>query len=108
MESISRRLLTLLQLTRMALVFTALADSGCALLLWAAQRAEQGGTSVWKQLDLNQCLIMAMTSIGLYGFGMSLNDIIDRRRDRQISPNRPLPSGRIGLPTAHVVCFLLA
>jgi hypothetical protein len=38
---------------------------------------------------------------------MSLNDIIDRRRDQQISPNRPLPSGRIGVAAAHVICALL-
>jgi hypothetical protein len=36
-----------------------------------------------------------------------LNDIIDRRRDQQISPNRPLPSGRISLVTAHFICGAL-
>jgi 4-hydroxybenzoate polyprenyltransferase len=50
---------------------------------------------------------MAAVSVGLYGFGMSLNDIIDRRRDAQISPHRPLPSGRVGLAAAHVVCAAL-
>jgi hypothetical protein len=39
---------------------------------------------------------------------MSLNDIIDRRRDAQLAAGRPLPSGRIGLFTAHVICILLA
>jgi 4-hydroxybenzoate polyprenyltransferase len=107
MESISRRVLTLLQLTRMALVFTALADSGCELLLWGARQAADSGTSLWRQLDPAQCVAMAVTSIGLYGFGMSLNDIIDRRRDTRVSPNRPLPSGRIGIATAHIVCALL-
>ncbi len=91
----------------MALVFTALADSGCALLLWAARQGREAGTSPWRQLDPAQCIMLAMISIGLYGFGMSLNDIIDRRRDRQVSPNRPLPSGRIGVATAHIVCALL-
>jgi hypothetical protein len=38
---------------------------------------------------------------------MSLNDIIDRRRDSQISPQRPLPSGRVGLAAAHVICGAL-
>jgi hypothetical protein len=38
---------------------------------------------------------------------MSLNDIIDRRRDLQISPTRPLPSGRLGLVAAHLICGLL-
>jgi 4-hydroxybenzoate polyprenyltransferase len=105
---ISQRLLPVLQLTRMALVFTALADSGCALLLWAAHESAENGLSMWKQLEASQCIAMGLLSIGLYGFGMSLNDIIDRRRDRQMSPSRPIPSGRIGLATAHVVCAILA
>jgi 4-hydroxybenzoate polyprenyltransferase len=92
----------------MALVFTALADSGCALMLWAKQQVRMTGGIFWHKFVPAQCFSLAMVSIGLYGFGMSLNDIIDIRRDRQISPQRPLPSGRIGLGTAHVVCALLA
>jgi 4-hydroxybenzoate polyprenyltransferase len=107
-KSFSQQLLPVLQLTRMALVFTALADSGCALMLWAKQQVQINGKALWYELNPAQCLALAMISIGLYGFGMSLNDIIDRRRDRQISPHRPLPSGRIGVATAHVVCALLA
>ena len=107
MPVLSQRLLPALQLTRMALVFTALADSSGALFLAAATQAQQSGQSFWKQLSVHQCLMLGLISVGLYGFGMSLNDIIDHRRDRQISPTRPLPSGRIGLKTAHVVCALL-
>src|SRR5580658_3237865 len=103
MTALSQRLLPVLQLTRMALVFTALADSGCELLLWAAHQGQLKGQSLWHQLQTTQCIALAVVSIGLYGFGMSLNDIIDQRRDRQISPGRPLPSGRIGVGTAHVV-----
>jgi len=91
----------------MALVFTALADSGCAYLMWAGQQAQWNHISIWKQIDPGQCLAVAMMSIGLYGFGMSLNDIIDRRRDQRISPHRPLASGSIGVAAAHVVCVLL-
>jgi 4-hydroxybenzoate polyprenyltransferase len=101
MVSLSRRLLPVLQLTRMALVFTAIADSQCGLFLrWA------GGD--WQtQFRVDQFLLIILVSFGLYGFGMSLNDIIDRRRDAQIAAGRPLPSGRIGIITAHVICFLL-
>jgi 4-hydroxybenzoate polyprenyltransferase len=92
----------------MALVFTALADSGCAMLMTAAKQASADGTqSLWAELTFRQCLSLMMISVGLYGFGMSLNDIIDRRRDQHISPSRPIPSGRIGVRTAHVVCALL-
>src|SRR5688572_22400692 len=104
--SLSQRLLTLLQLTRMALVFTAVADGLCTLLLAAHERAGPGGS--WAaQVSAAQVLSAVAVSAGLYGFGMCLNDIIDRRRDAQIAAARPLPSGRIGVTTAHVVCGAL-
>ncbi len=58
-------------------------------------------------LDPKSLIAMAVTSIGLYGFGMSLNDIIDRRRDSSIAAHRPLPSGRVGIATAHAICVCL-
>ena len=91
----------------MALVFTAIADGWCGLFLWERYRA---GPSAGLAELMNGWRMagMAMVSVGLYGFGMSLNDIIDRRRDRQISPGRPLPSGRVSLIGAHGVCGALA
>ena len=38
----SQRLLTVLQLSRMALVFTAITDSLCALMIWAQWRSMDG------------------------------------------------------------------
>src|SRR5688500_15080066 len=106
--SISQRLLTLLQLTRMALVFTAIADGLCTLLLAAHARAAAAGDGrIAAHLTAAQVFWAAAVSAGLYGFGMSLNDIIDRRRDAQIAAARPLPSGRIGVTAAHVVCGTL-
>ncbi len=92
----------------MALVYTALADSFCELLLWGHAQSLFNGAPLSRQFDIGPCLGLVLVSTGLYGFGMSLNDIIDRRKDREISPHRPLPSGRIGVGTAHVVCALLA
>jgi len=105
--TLSARLLSLLQLTRMALVFTAIADSGCGLLL-RVRAGGRAGQNVLAGLDPVQVLCIAAISVGLYGFGMSLNDIIDHRRDRQLAAHRPLPSGRVGMVGAHVVCILLA
>jgi hypothetical protein len=102
----SLRLLSVLQLTRMALVFTAIADSACSLLLLAGARLEPGERLI-TFLPFPRLAAAAAVSIGLYGFGMSLNDIIDRRRDRQLAADRPLPSGRIGIITAHFVCVFL-
>jgi 4-hydroxybenzoate polyprenyltransferase len=97
--SLSRRLLTVLQLTRMALVFTAIADSQCELLLTWTQHGE------WPSARL--VILLLIISVGLYGFGMSLNDIIDRRRDAQIASDRPLPSGRIRPLSAQFISIAL-
>ena len=106
MLHLPQKLLPILQLTRMALVFTALADSACALLLWAAL-SHPAGSGIVRWLNPVQVISLMATSIGLYGYGMSLNDIIDRRRDQRLAAHRPLPSGRIGPVTATVVCVLL-
>lgn len=99
----STRLLTVLQLTRMALVFTAISNVLAGLLL-RVYLDPRGGESFtyW------HAILVALIAGGLYGFGMSLNDIIDRRRDRLLAAHRPLPSGRIGIVAAHVVCGSLA
>src|SRR4051794_21946504 len=102
---LSRRLFPILQLARMALVFTAISNSLCTLML--ATHARYGGAEggpLLSHLSRQQVLAVVLISTGLYGFGMSLNDIIDRRRDQQIAAHRPLPSGRIGVAAAHVVC----
>src|ERR1051325_425825 len=106
LDRISQRLLTLLQFTRMALVFTAISNSLCTLLL-AARRSAGPDDSVLEKLPWQHVVLVALISIGLYGYGMALNDIIDRRRDRQLASHRPLPSGRIALATAHVICGAL-
>jgi hypothetical protein len=106
MPSLSQRLLPVLQLTRMALVFTAVADSLASFLIRA--RAIAGPhASIAPYLDPIRIIAVIVISVGLYGFGMSLNDIIDRRRDSQLAAHRPLPSGKIGVRTAYWICASL-
>ena len=100
---LSQRLLPLLQLTRFALVFTAVADSLTTLLLWT-DRATPAGMPWNYQLLAMRAAAVAVISAALYAFGMSLNDLIDRRRDTQIAADRPLPSGRMPLRAAHGIC----
>lgn len=111
---LSQRLLPALQLTRMALVFTAISNAQCTLMLAAQNQAMRhaaiDGSAIlpfWNYLDVSIVAAIVIVSAGLYGFGMSLNDIIDRRRDRQLAAYRPLPSGRISLAAAYVICILL-
>jgi 4-hydroxybenzoate polyprenyltransferase len=76
-----------LKLFRLPLVFTAIADSAAGFLsIWGFR---------WK--DPAIYALLALTSAGLYCFGMAMNDIADRERDRTLAPGRPLPSGRITL-----------
>lgn len=105
-DMLSQRLLSLLQLTRMALVFTAISNSLTEIALWAQKQAGPTG-SYSDYLDHRLLLAIAIISVGLYGFGMSLNDIIDQRRDRLLASHRPLPSGRIGVRQAHAICALM-
>ena len=50
--------------------------------------------------------LLATTSAGLYAFGMSLNDIADRKRDLDLAPTRVLPSGRLSLTQAVIACLI--
>ena len=45
-------------------------------------------------------MIRALSSAGLYFFGMASNDIADREKDRQLAPGRVLPSGRLSVRSA--------
>lgn len=47
-------------------------------------------------------------SLLIYAHGMIQNDLLDFREDRRSRPQRPLPSGMIGLRPARGVCIVLA
>lgn len=98
--SLAQQVLTLLQFTRAALVFTASSNFLAAALLSRAT----GGTAVagWGTLALG-----LVCSASLYAFGMALNDLVDRRRDALLAATRPLPSGRLGVSSAHLVVAAL-
>ena len=96
------RLLALLQLTRAALAFTAVADAWTVLLL---RRPAEGGDSM--AYTIFKMVLIAIISLGLYGFGMALNDLLDARRDRVFAPRRPIPSGRIAARSAVQITLLL-
>ena len=82
-----------LKLFRFPLVFTAIADSAAGYLI-ASPVVHPGAM-----------ILVALCSSGLYLFGMALNDIVDRERDRAIAPNRMLPSGRLTVKSAKIAAF---
>jgi 4-hydroxybenzoate polyprenyltransferase len=96
------RLLVLLQITRAALAFTAIADAWTVLLL-----RPPGELPPPMGLLILRMVVTGIVSFGLYGFGMALNDLLDARRDRVFAPRRPIPSGRIQPRSAIVIAFVL-
>lgn len=51
--------------------------------------------------------LLLLASCLLYATGMAWNDLADVERDRIIHPKRPLPSGRLHLPSAMVAAALM-
>jgi 4-hydroxybenzoate polyprenyltransferase len=90
-------LVAYLKLFRFPLVFTAIADSAAGYLLCA------GG----HEISARTLACLAVASSGLYFFGMALNDLADRARDREIAPTRVLPSGRLSVASATVAALLV-
>jgi 4-hydroxybenzoate polyprenyltransferase len=86
-----------LQLMRFPAVFTALADIFLGFLLTHELLA-----------PVDQFVLLAIASSGLYLAGMVLNDLFDRHIDARERPGRPIPSGRISLPAAAALgCGLM-
>ena len=83
-----------LSLGRVANLPSAIANVWMGMLLGA------GGWSPW-----SQWLLLSLSSAALYTAGMILNDWWDVGKDSLERPERPLPSGRIGVTTAGVVGF---
>ncbi|QNN21388.1 hypothetical protein HED60_03575 [Planctomycetales bacterium ZRK34] len=93
-----------LQVTRLAMVFTAIADIWVIALLSLAHRETWRVTPTLE--TIHPGVLLAATAAvagGLYVFGMTLNDVMDARRDRLFAPTRPIPSRRISLAAATTI-----
>lgn len=98
------RLLAALQLTRIALVFTAISNVWVVVLLSEAYGEKVRITEQFADLPLWAILLCtAAVATGLYAFGMALNDVLDARRDRAFAPDRPLPSGQLSIQAAIAI-----
>jgi len=54
-----------------------------------------------------QAVFAGICVLLLYAFGLVLNDCVDLARDRRRRPERPLPSGRVPVRTAHRAVYVL-
>lgn len=89
-------MLSWLRLLRLPNVFTSLAD-----VLMGFAVVQNGFLPVAPLV----CLLVA--SACLYSAGMVLNDVFDVEQDRRERPQRPIPSGAIGINAARVAGFVL-
>src|SRR5579872_3056968 len=94
----ANRVRAYLQLMRFPAVCTALADIFLGFLLTHDTLA-----------PVEEFVLLALASTGLYLSGMVLNDLFDRHIDARERPGRPIPSGRVSLPAAAALgCGLMA
>lgn len=100
MQRFISRLLPALHLTRIATGFSAVANVWF-VVFWTHASAREPGTTNFHELPLWLILAGAATNaLGLFGFTTTLNDVLDRRRDQILHPERPIPSGRLSLEAA--------
>src|SRR5262245_8858244 len=89
-----------LELIRVFLTHTAIADSYAGLFL---------SVSLTKaSIPSGRVALVAGASVLLYWLGMAANDIFDIEKDRIAAPGRPLPSNRVSLKAALSLCIVLA
>lgn len=83
------------QLMRPANVVTAISDvlAGAAI---SSLYLHGGG---W-QLAVSDLILLALSTIGLYGGGVVFNDVFDAKLDAVERPERPIPSGKVPLRRA--------
>ncbi|MEL7483047.1 MAG: UbiA family prenyltransferase [Planctomycetota bacterium] len=100
MRAVVQRLSSVVQLTRLTGAFAAVANVWF-VVVWTRAFAEELGTPeilgrpLWMPLTGS-----AITALGLFAFGATLNDVIDAKRDRTLRPDRPLASEQVTIELA--------
>jgi hypothetical protein len=97
------RLVSAMQLARIALVFTAISNIWLIVFIsWA--RPKQWSGPLEHDLALGPWLgCTAVIATGLYIYGMVLNDLLDIQRDKVFAPDRPIIAGRISATAAAAI-----
>ena len=89
-----------LRLLRLPNLFTAPGDSLAGYFL-ATTFIGNKTVSLWT------IVLLAVTSVFIYAFGVVMNDLVDYQEDCIHRPERPLPSGRINRQQATGICVQL-
>jgi 4-hydroxybenzoate polyprenyltransferase len=80
----------MLRLMRPANIVTAVSDilAGFAIARFAT-------ASNWNELSISSMVLLGLSTIGLYGGGVVMNDVFDAELDKLERPERPIPSGAV-------------
>ena len=100
MHQQENRIMPWLQLLRLPNLFTAPGDSLAGYFLASAFIGN-------KTVSLWTIVLLAVTSVFIYAFGVVMNDLVDYQEDCIHRPERPLPSGRINRQQATWICVQL-
>ncbi len=103
-----KTLLAYLRLMRPANIVTAVADImlGFAVSGWLIWQPEQAWWA-YKWMNAEALGWLVLSTVGLYGGGVVLNDVLDYKLDQVERPERPLPSGAASLSGAITLGSLL-
>lgn len=102
-----RQILTLLQLTRIALALAVVSNSWLIIFMTVYIEPPAGSNKAIESMPLALALVLgAVVAVGLHIYGVALNDVLDARHDRLFSPHRPIPAGRVRRTSAVVIAFV--
>ena len=87
-----------LRLLRLPNLFTAPGDSLAGYFLASAFIGN-------KAVSTRTIVLLAVTSVFIYAFGVVMNDLVDYKEDCINRPERPLPSGKISRQRATGICI---
>lgn len=91
------KLFSFLRLMRPANVITALADIAAGLAISGFLTADTAAQN-WQK-----AAFLFLSTIGLYGGGVVLNDVFDASLDAIERPERPIPSGKVSLTEGAIL-----
>ena len=89
-----------LRLLRLPNLFTAPGDSLAGYFLTSAFNDNAS-------INVLIIILLAITSVFIYAFGVVMNDVMDYQEDCRNRPERPLPSGKISRDRATIFCAQL-
>lgn len=95
MQRFLERIAPVLRLTRVSSAFAVVANAWFVVLWVRGVPAEPMHLELITRPLWLLLLASGVNAVALFGFGATLNDILDRRRDRLLRPDRPLARGLV-------------